>query len=66
MLKCTNCDNTSESYSGQFWHCRDYFGVSGTFCGDCYELVAHDAYRNPVNPQAHQEILTKQQKKESS
>ena len=34
----------------QWWNLNNYFGISGVFCGDCYEKVSHDSYGNPNHP----------------
>lgn len=49
-MTCSNCSTTKTS---QFWHLRGYYGISGTFCSKCYDLVAHDSYGKPQDPQAH-------------
>lgn len=54
MTRCTNC-NTTQTH--QFWHLRGYYGISGTFCSGCYDLVAHDPYGRPTNPQAYASIV---------
>jgi hypothetical protein len=38
---------------GQWCHLNDYYGFRGSFCGDCYDKIAHDALGNPTNPGEH-------------
>ena len=52
-MTCISCNTTK---TDQFWHLRGYYGISGTFCSKCYDLVAHDSYGKPQNPQAHARI----------
>ena len=55
------CDNCGEQKQDQLaWILRNYFGISGYFCIDCYDLVAHDAYNNPKDPDTFNFILCKQ------
>jgi hypothetical protein len=42
------------------WSLANYFGISGSFCSDCYDLVIHDSYSKPNNPDAYQAVLDKQ------
>ena len=49
-LRCVNC-GTAHGEGKTFWHLSGYFGFSGQWCGDCYDLVAHDAYRQPKHPE---------------
>lgn len=43
---CSHC-SIPKSSGKQFWHLTGYYGISGTFCSDCYDLVSHDAYHKP-------------------
>jgi hypothetical protein len=52
-MTCSNCNTTQ---TNQFWHLRGYYGINGAFCSKCYDLVAHDPYGNPQNPQAYARI----------
>lgn len=36
--------------SRQWWMLSNYHGISGRFCGDCYDKVAHDSYDRPEQP----------------
>lgn len=58
---CSNCniDQDKEAHKTQWWHCRDYFGISGIFCGKCYSLIAHDCYKNPINLAGYNTVLKK-------
>lgn len=55
---CTNCKTTDPA--GQWWGLSNYYGVSGTFCPKCYDLVSHDPYGNPRNPDDYARVLQKQ------
>lgn len=61
MQKTKSC-NFCEAKSApdkQFWALRDYFGVSGYFCGKCYDLVSHNSYGQPNNPAEYTAFLLK-------
>jgi hypothetical protein len=53
---CSNC-NAGIAFS---WSLAKYFGISGRFCSDCYDLVSHNSYGKPNNPDAYQAIFDKQ------
>ena len=38
------------------WNLSNYYGVSGTFCQYHYDLVSHDSYGKPNNPDAYMRI----------
>lgn len=57
---CTNCQKTKAQARGQWWHLNHYFGISGSFCPACYDLVSHDAYGKPNHPKAHKKIKESQ------
>jgi len=57
---CTNCGHESSDGRG-FWGLRNYFNISGHFCGPCYDKVSHDSYGNPEQPGEYIAILLKQQ-----
>lgn len=59
---CSNCNCEHSRRKGQWWHLGNYFGLYGLFCPDCYDLVSHDAYKNPKHPIEFSEILDKQLK----
>ena len=56
---CVNCGITESN--GQWWNLHNYFKLSGRFCPECYDLVAHDSNDNPNNPGAYILVLLKQQ-----
>ncbi len=58
-LVCNNCNvfQEKEKNKTQWWHCRDYFAISGIFCGECYSLISHDCYGRPVNPDSYNAVL---------
>ena len=57
--KCTGCSVSYEKRQGQWWSTTRYFGISGYFCSDCYDMIAHDSYRNPKNPAGYTLMLLK-------
>ena len=60
---CTNCGYTTDSEDNSargFWSLRKYYGISGYFCGPCYDKVSHDSYGNPDQPGEYLAILLKQ------
>jgi hypothetical protein len=59
-VKCTNCGVEKSQRDGQWWHLCNYYGIRGTFCPDCYELVSHDPYGAPNHPAEYQQIKEKQ------
>ena len=53
-IVCRGCGAVkSTARWGQWWHLNDYYGFRGSFCGDCYDRIAHDAQGNPINPGEH-------------
>jgi hypothetical protein len=60
-MNCTNCGVARVEKDGQqWWNLTNYHHVSGYFCTDCYELVAHDAYGNPKDVRSHAIVAVKQ------
>lgn len=64
-MKCTNCavenpPGEARPNNPQWWFLSNYFGISGTFCPDCYELVSHTPYGVPRHPVSYQQIKEKQ------
>ena len=61
MQKTKSC-NFCEVESGankQFWSLRDYYGVSGYFCGKCYDKISHNSYGQPNYPAEYTAFLLK-------
>jgi hypothetical protein len=59
-MKCVNCGTTKEDNPwGQWWHCRNYFGISGTFCPKCYIHIAHNCDRKPNHPELYAKVKEK-------
>lgn len=56
---CTGCDVSYQERQGQWWTCGGYFKISGYFCPDCYDMIAHDSDRKPKNPAAYTMMLLK-------
>lgn len=55
MKQCRNCG----TQKAPFWYLRDYYNVSGTFCGPCYDKVSHDSYGRPNRPYDYLLMLLK-------
>jgi len=54
QILCRGCGTEKKSTQwGQWWHLQDYYGFRGSFCGKCYDKIAHDAYGQPTNPGEH-------------
>ena len=53
------CDNCHVANRAPKWYLRNYFGITGNYCGKCYALVEHDSYKKPKNPGAYIYILLK-------
>lgn len=54
--QCHGCDLPRDAVTwdqGQWWNLSNYHGISGYFCPDCYDKVAHDSYGQPCQPQEH-------------
>lgn len=58
-MKCRACDTTKLDQIGQWWHLYNYFGFTGTFCSDCYDMVSHDSYQQPKRPADYTFMLLK-------
>lgn len=60
---CDNCkksENQNSKDHGTWWTLSNYYNISGYFCPDCYELVSHDAYGNPIHRKEWAKIAVKQ------
>lgn len=44
---------------GDSWTLNNYFGLTGTCCRKCYDLISHDCHKKPNNPKAYDAILLK-------
>lgn len=53
-MTCSYCK--TESAKGQWWHCRGYFGITGTFCPQCYTKISHDSYGKPWKPSEYEKV----------
>ena len=54
-IPCRCCGK--ENDNGQYWSLRNYYGLSGRFCSECYSKVSHDSYGNPKHPEQYTMIL---------
>ena len=43
----------------QWWHCSNYFKISGTFCSRCYDKISHNSYQQPERPNDYLMMLMK-------
>lgn len=48
-----NCKPYQHPYTAMGWKLTNYHGLTGHFCSDCYNLVAHDAFGIPLNPEGY-------------
>jgi len=48
-MNCTNCGKPQDR-NGQWWRLNNYFGFTGLFCPNCYDMISHDAYGKPNHP----------------
>ena len=58
-MKCRACDIEKDRTGRQWWNLSGYFGITGSFCPDCYDKVSHDSYQQPCNPGEYTKILLK-------
>lgn len=57
MRTCTHCETPNNgNEKRQWWHLSNYFGVSGFFCPNCYEMVSHNSYRVPNHPEKYKMV----------
>ena len=61
--KCTACERP---YDGgmkigkrAWWNLNGYNGFSGYFCPQCYDMISHDAYNKPKDPEGYLFMLLK-------
>ena len=50
---CTHCKATTST--GSWWNMRNYYGITGTFCSACTDLVEHRSDK-PLNPQGFEQV----------
>jgi hypothetical protein len=55
--QCRGCGTLDNP--GQWWQLSNYYGVTGTFCSDCYDQVSHDSYEQPRRPDDYVLMLLK-------
>lgn len=57
---CNSCGKDSEKTAyEQWWHCRGYFDMSGTFCAKCYDKISHNGFGKPERPADYLMMLMK-------
>lgn len=59
MNTCICCGIMGKNEPGKptWWHLTLYFGLTGIFCPDCYNKVAHDGFGNPKNPEEYLAVI---------
>jgi hypothetical protein len=58
-VKCAACDQPPHpGIKSQWWHLRDYYGVSGWVCRTCFNKVRH-VNDKPVHPVVYRNIMKK-------
>lgn len=55
---CDGC-STNDHETGQWWLLTGYYHISGYFCPECYNKVAHDSYGYPKDPVAYTYMIMK-------
>lgn len=55
---CTVC-GAKKKPDEQRWNLTGYYGLTGTFCAECYEKVSHNAYGKPNHPEEYLLIMLK-------
>ena len=54
---CTGCERPYDGGMsvGKFtwWNLNNYHGFRGFFCPQCYDMVSHDSYSNPTDPEGY-------------
>jgi hypothetical protein len=58
-VTCPGCGLRDHYTSRQWWGLNNYYGISGRFCGDCYDKVSHDSYGQPNQPEEFLMMLLK-------
>ncbi len=58
-VTCTGCGLGDHYTSRQWWGLNNYHGLSGRFCDDCYDKVAHDSWGRPNQPEEFLIMLLK-------
>ena len=65
---CTGCERPYDGgmAAGKFtwWSCNNYFKFTGFFCPQCYDLISHDSYQRPKDPEGYLLMLLKLNPKE--
>ena len=59
---CTSCKRPFDGAgTGKFtwWNCNGYHGFSGFFCPQCYDMISHDSYGKPEDPEGYLLMLLK-------
>ena len=65
---CTGCERPFDGGMAKgkrtWWHLSNYRKFSGFFCPQCYDMVGHDSYGNPEDPEGYLLMLLKLNPKE--
>ena len=57
--RCPGCDRVQADGRPGWWMLSNYHGLSGMFCGSCYDKVAHDSYDRAEQPEEYLLMLLK-------
>jgi hypothetical protein len=52
-MRCTHC--LTDTTPTRWWWLRGYYGISGSFCSACYDLVEHRSDK-PLNPEGFEQV----------
>lgn len=58
-MKCALCEKSTCGTKNLRWFLKDYFRLTGCFCGNCYAKVAHDSSGSPKHPVAYRNAIKK-------
>ena len=55
--KCAGCERPYDGgiAAGKraWWWLSGYYKISGYFCPQCYDMISHDAYGKPTDPEGY-------------
>jgi hypothetical protein len=65
---CTGCkrlfDGGMSAGKRTWWHCNGHHKITGFFCPQCYDMISHDSYGKPEDPEGYMLMLLKLNPKE--
>lgn len=61
MYSCAGCGVSDDpgQHRGYWWTLRNYYGLTGSFCPSCYDLVSHDGFGQPKHPEEYVLMILK-------